>query len=145
MALTAKARKRLLIAMVVVVGLVGVWWLKRLQIDPRFIGTWKLQNVLPGSIYDFTELEFRSDGTCLTRGGFVPSPRKWSVSDSQLIFEPPRSEMGSPIDAVVRVSDRLRPPKSRSYAVIYDAQFPEQSELVLRRRGGSATWHRVRQ
>jgi hypothetical protein len=84
-------RRRILIATLVVVGLIGgVWWIARPKVDPRFVGTWDSS--------DGVRWVFRSDGTgeCWYGGDIPPSSRvlginsfRWTLEgDVLVIFEP---------------------------------------------------------
>ena len=129
-------RRRLTIAALVLLALGGgLWWSTRPKIDPRLVGTWKLD----GSHITFTYL---SNGHW-TRGDFTtPGALWWYVRDGRLhLYEANRNPV---VELWTELKRGYRRSLGKSVYVVPSFAIVDVSgsELVLRDEGGHTLQYR---
>jgi hypothetical protein len=121
MAVTRK-RRRILIATLLVVGVLGVWWKFRPRLDKRFLGRWVINLGGSGERVQWTETKtFNLDGTMMHEM-WGPEPRElhWRIEGGSLVEYDPASDFPAPLVEFYRwlTSDPLIERSRSQYRII---------------------------
>jgi hypothetical protein len=126
-----RSRRRWLIATLVLVGILGAWWVLLPRIDERFVGTWVIERVRSGDLIIWSARKtYNRDGTMTTilAGDPGPEESRWQVDGNTLEEYDPGSHF--PV-ALVNLYQRLTGQIVRRSQSRYEIISVSEHEITL--------------